>query len=69
MAKNKLFKRQYIIEVRGTTTNHFMEEFLDKTIKNFIDTFCRNFQSVTVDRFESNDLTNKEIRRNENNKN
>jgi len=65
MAKNKLFKRQYIIEFKGTTTNNFMEEFLDRTLQNFIDTFCKNFQSVSVERFDTTDISNKENKRNE----
>ncbi len=48
MAKNKVFRRRYVIEVKGITTNDFMTKFLDTTIGKFFKMLAERFAQVDI---------------------
>lgn len=48
MAKNKKFKKQYIINVEGITTNDFASELIDKFINNIAIALDVWFKQVDV---------------------
>jgi len=54
MAKNRRFKRQYLINIEGITTNDFAIELMEKTLKNLeisLDTWFKQI-SVTIEPVE-----------------
>lgn len=48
MAKNKVFKRRYTIEVKGVTTNNFMVRFLDSAIGRFFMAAANQFAQLEI---------------------
>lgn len=48
MARNKVFKRRYTIEVKGVTTNNFMIKFLDSTIGRFMMALADKFAQLEI---------------------
>ena len=48
MARNKVFKRRYTIEIKGVTTNHFMERFIDSWIGNCFLALANKFAQVEI---------------------
>lgn len=48
MAKNKVFKRRYTIEVKGVTTNHFMERFIDAWLGRAMLALANKFAQVEI---------------------
>lgn len=54
-AKNRTFRRRYIIEVKGITTNNFMVRFLDDMFKGVVEAVKSRFKQVEITRFEAVD--------------
>lgn len=48
MAKNKTFKRRYTIEIKGVTTNHFMEQFIDTWLGRSMLALANKFAQVEI---------------------
>jgi len=48
MARNRVFKRRYTIEVKGVTTNNFMVRFLDSTIGRFMMALADKFAQLEI---------------------
>ena len=48
MAKNRLFKRRYTIEVKGVTTNNFMVKFIDSWIGRVVLALADKFAQVEI---------------------
>lgn len=48
MARNKVFKRRYTIEIKGVTTNNFMVKFLDSTIGKFMMALADRFAQLEI---------------------
>ena len=48
MTKNKTFRRRYTIEIKGVTTNHFMERFIDTFIGRSMLAVANRFAQVDV---------------------
>lgn len=58
MAKNKLFKRRYTIEIKGLTTNHFMEKFIDSYIGKAVLAIADRFAQIEILMMTAEDITN-----------
>ena len=48
MAKNKTFRRKYTIEIKGVTTNHFMERFIDTWLGRAMLAVAERFAQVEI---------------------
>lgn len=48
MARNKVFNRRYTIEIKGVTTNHFMERFIDAWLGRAILALANKFAQVEI---------------------
>ena len=48
MARNKVFNRRYTIEIKGVTTNHFMERFIDTFIGRSMLAVANRFAQADV---------------------
>ena len=48
MSRNKVFRRRYTIEVKGISTNRFMEQFLDSVIGKFFLALSDRFAQLTI---------------------
>ncbi len=48
MARNKVFNRRYTIEIKGVTTNHFMERFIDTWLGNCMLALANKFAQVEI---------------------
>ena len=48
MAKNRLFKRRYTIEIQGITTNRFMERFIDTWLGRAMLAVAQRFAQVEI---------------------
>lgn len=48
MSKNKVFRRVYTIEIKGTTTNDFMVKFLDSAIGKYFRAIADRFTQVNI---------------------
>lgn len=56
MARNRVFRRRYIIEVKGITTNNFMIRFLDSVIGGLVKSVGEKFTQVKVHMMSADDL-------------
>lgn len=48
MARNKVFNRRYTIEIKGVTTNHFMERFIDTWLGRAMLALANKFAQVEI---------------------
>ena len=48
MSRNKVFNRRYTIEIKGVTTNHFMERFIDTWLGNCMLALANKFAQVEI---------------------
>ena len=48
MSRNKVFKRRYTIEIKGVTTNHFMERFTDAWLGRAMLALANKFAQVEI---------------------
>lgn len=48
MARNKVFNRRYTIEIKGVTTNHFMERFIDTWLGGAMLAVANKFAQVEI---------------------
>ena len=48
MARNKVFKRRYVIEIKGITSNHFMENFIDTWLGRAILALANKFAQIEI---------------------
>ena len=55
-AKNKTFRRRYVIEIRGITTNNFMEKLIDRALETLLDNIKNDFKQVEVTSFEAKNV-------------
>lgn len=55
-AKNRTFKRRFVIELEGITTNDFMVEMTERMLKTMMQAIEADFKQVKVTKFESVDL-------------
>lgn len=46
--RNKTFKRHYTIEVKGITTNHFMEKFIDSYVGRMMKALTDRFAQIEI---------------------
>lgn len=46
--RNKTFRRKYTIEIKGITTNHFMERFIDSYIGRVVLALADRFAQVEI---------------------
>jgi hypothetical protein len=46
--RNKTFRRKYTIEIKGITTNHFMERFIDSYIGRIVLALADRFAQVEI---------------------
>lgn len=59
MAKNRVFKRRWTIEIKGVSTNNFMQKFIDSTLRSYVRAISDRFASIQIIGLEVEDL-NKE---------
>jgi len=48
MSRNKVFKRRYTIEIKGVTTNHFMERFTDAWLGRAMLALANKFAQLEI---------------------
>ncbi len=48
MSRNKVFNRRYTIEIKGVTTNHFMERFIDTWLGRAMLALANKFAQVEI---------------------
>ncbi len=48
MARNKVFNRRYTIEIKGVTTNHFMERFIDTWLGGAMLAVANKFAQIEI---------------------
>lgn len=48
MTRNKTFRRRYTIEIKGITTNHFMERFIDSWIGRAVMAVAQRFAQIEI---------------------
>lgn len=46
--RNKTFRRKYTIEIKGITTNHFMERFIDSYIGRAVLAIADRFAQIEI---------------------
>ena len=56
MAKNKVFRRRYTIEIKGVTTNNFMVHFLDSAIGKFFMAAANRFAQLEIITMSAQDI-------------
>lgn len=48
MSRNKVFRRKYTIEIKGITSNHFMEKFIDSYIGRVVLAIADRFAQIEI---------------------
>lgn len=56
MAKNAKFKRRYIIELEGKTTNNYLIGFLDVLFERVLKVLQHQHKQLKVTKYEVTDL-------------
>lgn len=56
MARNRVFRRRYVIEFRGISTNDFMPAFLDRAFDNVVKLLDGRFKQLRVVQYSTEDL-------------
>lgn len=46
--RNKVFRRKYTIEIKGITSNHFMERFIDSYIGRVVLAIADRFAQIEI---------------------
>jgi hypothetical protein len=54
--RNKVFKRRYTIEIKGITTNHFMEKFIDSYIGRMVLALSDRFAQIEIVTMTAQDI-------------
>lgn len=55
--RNKTFKRKYTIEIKGITTNHFMERFIDSYIGRAVQAVADRFAQIEILTMSAEDIS------------
>lgn len=48
MAKNVTFRRRYVFEFKGKTTNNFMPGFLDRVFRGIVNGINKEYKQVEI---------------------